>query len=68
VVHKHQVARILIFSLSNASLGAYNTYKIQILSLVYLFIHVLYRVLRVGFFDEVVLGCMIVPFHVLSLL
>jgi hypothetical protein len=37
--------------------------KMQILSLALLYMHVMYCGLRIGFLDDDVIDCMVVPFH-----
>jgi hypothetical protein len=66
VVHKPQVLRRLTQRLSKASPGAYSSYRMQILSHVQLSMHVMYCALRVGFLDNMVIGCMIVSFRTSS--
>jgi hypothetical protein len=38
------------------------------LSLALLSMHVMYYTLCVGFLDDIVIGCIVVPFHIVSLL
>jgi hypothetical protein len=53
--------RFYPFLLSKASPSAYSTYRNAILSLAYFSMHVMYCSLRVGFLDDIVIGCMAVP-------
>jgi hypothetical protein len=63
-----EASRILTFPLSKASPGAYSTYRNVILSLLYFSMHVMYHALCIGFLYDIVIGCMLVPFHMYSLL
>jgi hypothetical protein len=59
--------RILTFPLCKASPGAYSSYRNAYMSLVYSSMHVMYCALHVGFLDDMVIGCMVVIFYILSL-
>jgi hypothetical protein len=63
VVHKCQVARILTFRLIKASPGAYSAYR-TIMCLGLLFYVCVACALHIGFLDDDVIGCMVVPFHI----
>jgi hypothetical protein len=56
------------FPLCNASPGVYNSYRNDYMSPIYSSMHVMYCVIHVGFLDDMMIGCMVVPFHILSLL
>jgi hypothetical protein len=43
---------MLTFSFEQGKLGAYSTYRMQILSLVYFSMHVMYCALHIGFLDD----------------
>jgi hypothetical protein len=59
---------ILTFPLCKASPSAYSSFRNAYMSLVYSFMHVMYCALRVGFLDDMMICCMVVPFHILFLL
>jgi hypothetical protein len=59
----HEALQILTVPFSKASPGAYSTYRNVILCFLYFSMHVLYCALHIGFLNEVVIGCMVVPFH-----
>jgi hypothetical protein len=67
VVHKPHVVRSLTRRLSKASPGVYSTYRINVTSY-FTLMHVMYCALRVGSYLMMVIGCMVVPFHILSLM
>jgi hypothetical protein len=58
-----EVSQMLTFPFCKATPGAYSTYRNVILSLLYFSMHVMYCALRIGFLYDIVIGCMLVPFH-----
>jgi hypothetical protein len=62
-VHKHQVLGSL--SLSKASPGAYSSYRTNMICFTLLL--VMYCALLIGYPWMIVIGCMVVPFRILSL-
>jgi hypothetical protein len=65
VVHMPHVLRSL--TLSNASPGAYSSYSTNMTCFTLFYLPVMYCALRIGYSWMMVIGCMVVPFRILSL-